>query len=76
MRNERRYPHRAPCRHDPNAVGGTNRHHSPRGIDQLVPIMKVKRDYVSRGIVAGQTRDLGSKILGSIKECFLARLQH
>ena len=38
--------------------------------------MKVKRDYVSRGIVAGQTRDLGSKILGSIKECFLARLQH
>ncbi len=58
VRNRCRNPHRAVRRNHPCANACAHRHHSARGIHQLVAMMKMQRDNVSGRVVATQRCDL------------------
>jgi hypothetical protein len=61
-------------RYDPGAMAHAHGHHSARGIDKLVPIMKMGWDYVSCGVVTSEGRDLGMSVSRGIENRTLAVL--
>src|SRR5271166_3951217 len=76
VRNLCRDPYGAVGRDHPGTVSSTNRHHSERRIDQLIPIMKMQWYRVSRWIVARKSCDRRFSIAQSVKNPNLPLLQH
>jgi hypothetical protein len=62
MWNGRRYPNRAVGRDDPSPGAGTHGHYSARGIDDLIAIVKVRRDHIPGRVVVGQSSNRGAVI--------------
>jgi hypothetical protein len=50
-----RNAHRTVGRYNPCSVSSAYRHHNPRGINELIPIMEVRRDNLSGWIVARES---------------------
>jgi hypothetical protein len=76
MGNCRRYPNCAIGRDNPCTVAGAYRHHSARGVDKLVSIMKMRRDHVPRGVVTGKGGDVGVAVSQTVEDRGLPLLRH
>jgi hypothetical protein len=74
--NCRRYPNRAIGRDNPCAAPGAYRHYSARGVDKLVSIMKMQRDHVPRGVIAGEGGDVGVAVVQTVEDSGLPLLRH
>src|SRR5258707_14380587 len=68
VRHDRRYPDRAMGRDNPGTVTGADGHHSARGVNQLVAIVKVEGNSGSSGIVARQGCDWRPSVTRWIKD--------
>jgi len=76
MGNFRGYPDCPVGWYNPGAVTSPYRHYSARGVDELVPVMKMQRDYVPRGVVVGECRDVGAAVSHGVVDRDLPLLRH
>jgi hypothetical protein len=74
--NRRRYPNCAIGRDNPCTMAAAYRHHSARGVDKLVSVMKMQRDHVPRGIVVGESGYVGMILSQAVEDHGLSLLQH
>lgn len=63
-------------RYNPGGVTGSDGHDAAGCEDDLIAIMKVKRHYVTSGIILNASRDMGAPIAQAIVNCGLTLSRH